>query len=87
MAGAGFKDFQAGDILTAAEVDTYLMQQTIMVFTDSAARDTAITAPSEGMFCFLKDTDAVEYYTGSSWTPFTTGGGGGFENVFMLMGA
>lgn len=87
MAGAGFKDFQAGDVLTAVEVDTYLMQQTIMVFADSTARDAAITSPSEGMFCFLKDTDAVEYYTGSAWTAFTSGAGGGFETNFLLMGA
>lgn len=87
MAGAGFKDFQAGDVLTAVEVDTYLMQQTIMVFASASARDTDITSPTEGMFCFLKDTDAVEYYTGSAWVPFTSGGGGGFETNFLLMGA
>ena len=87
MAGAGYKDFAAGDVLLATEVDTYLMEQTIMVFASSTARDAAITSPSEGMFCFLKDTDAVEYYTGASWTPFTSGGGGGFETNFMLMGA
>jgi len=86
MAGAGFKDFQAGDVLTAVEVDTYLMQQTVMVFADSAARTTAITAPTEGMFSFLKDTDALEYYTGSAWVAFTTGGGG-FETNFLLRGA
>lgn len=87
MAGAGFKDFQAGDVLTAVEVDTFLMQQTIMVFADATARDAAITAPSEGMFCFLKGTDAVEFYTGAAWVPFTSGDGGGFANTFMLMGA
>ena len=38
MAGAGFKDFQAGEVLTAVDVDTYLMQQTIMVFAGTAAR-------------------------------------------------
>jgi len=38
------------------------------------------------MFSFLKDTDALEYYTGASWVAFTTGGGG-FETNFLLMGA
>jgi hypothetical protein len=38
MAGAGFKDFTAGDILTAAQVDEYLMQQTVMRFANTAAR-------------------------------------------------
>ena len=87
MAGAGFKDFQAGDVLTAVEVDTYLMQQTIMVFADATARDAAITAPAEGYHCFLKDTDAFEYYTGSAWVAAGGAGGGGFETNFLLMGA
>jgi len=87
MAGAGFKDFQAGDVLTAVEVDTYLMQQTIMVFADATARDAAITAPAEGYHCFLKDTDALQYYTGSAWVAAGGAGGGGFEQTFLLMGA
>jgi len=86
MAGAGFKDFQAGEVLTAVDVDTYLMQQTIMVFAGTAARGSAIGTPTEGMFTYLQDTDAVEYYTGANWTPFATGGGG-FETNFLLMGA
>ena len=87
MAGAGFKDFAAGDVLTAVEVDTYLMQQSIMVFADSTARDAAITSPTEGMHCFLKDSDALQYYTGSSWVAAGGAGGGGFETNFLLMGA
>jgi hypothetical protein len=83
-----YKDFQVNEILTAADVNDYLMDQSVMTFADSTARDAAITSPTEGMFCFLKDTDGVEYYTGSSWVPFTSGGGGGgFETNFLLMGA
>lgn len=63
-----FKDFAAGDILTAADVDDYLMRQTVMVFADSTARDTALTAVlAEGMFCYLNDTNAFQYYDGSAW--------------------
>lgn len=86
MAGAGFKNFAAGEVLTAVDVNTYLMEQSFMVFASAAARSSAIGTPTEGMFSFLKDTDAVEYYTGSNWTPFTSGGGG-FETNFLLMGA
>ena len=67
MAGAGFKDFVAGDVLTAAQVDTYLMQQSIMSFTGTAARASAITAPAEGYMTYLQDTDQLSYYTGSAW--------------------
>jgi hypothetical protein len=53
MAGAGFTTFTAGSVLTAAQVNTYLMQQTVMTFTNEAARDAAITSPSEGMVSYL----------------------------------
>lgn len=68
MAGAGFKTFNTGDVLTAADVNTYLMQQTVMVFASAAARTTALGANvSEGMLSYLRDTDQVEVYNGTSW--------------------
>jgi hypothetical protein len=69
LAGAGFKLFQDGQVLLASEVNTYMMDQMIMVFADAAARDAAITSPSEGMFAFLKDTDTLMVYT-TSWGDF-----------------
>jgi len=64
-----FKDFAAGDILTAADVDDYLMRQTVMTFDDSTARGTALGTAvlTEGMVSYLKDTNALEYYDGSAW--------------------
>ena len=68
MAGAGFKDFQAGEVLTASDVDTYLMQQTIMVFPDAATRTTALSAVlAEGMMAYLEDLNAVQVYDGTEW--------------------
>lgn len=65
----GFKDFAPGDILTAADVDDYLMQQSVMVFADLSTRTTALTSVlREGMMSYLKDTNAVEVYDGSAWT-------------------
>ena len=69
MAGAGFKLFADGNVLLASEVNEYMMQQQIMVFADSTARDAAILSPSEGMFAFLKDTDKLTVYT-TSWGDF-----------------
>ena len=69
MAGAGFKSFQDGNVLLASEVNEYMMQQQIMVFADSTARDAAILSPSEGMFAFLKDTDKLTVYK-TSWGDF-----------------
>ena len=67
MAGAGFKTWATGDVLTASDQNTYLMEQSVMVFADSSARDTAVTSPTEGMVCYLKDTDKLQKYDGSSW--------------------
>jgi hypothetical protein len=68
MAGAGYKLFNTGDVLTAAQVNTYLMEQSVMVFADAAARTTALTGVvAEGMLSYLKDTNAVEVYDGSNW--------------------
>lgn len=75
MAGAGFKTFNTGDVLTASDVNTYLMQQTVMVFASSAARTTALGANvAEGMFSYLTDTNVTQYYDGSTWVTLSTGG-------------
>ena len=73
-AGLGFKDFVTGEVLTAADVDGYLMQG-IWVFASAAARDAAVTSPQEGNACYLKDTNQVLTYSGSAWV--AVGGGGG----------
>ena len=70
MAGAGFKVWSTGDLVNASEFNTYIMEQTVMVFADSSARDSAISSPSEGMFAFLKDTNTLTFYDGSSWGSF-----------------
>jgi hypothetical protein len=69
LAGAGFKVFENGNVLTASEVNTFMMDQMIMVFDDAAARDAAILSPSEGMFAFLKDTDQLTVFT-TLWRAF-----------------
>ena len=77
MAGAGAKLFVAGDVLTAAQVNTYLQDQVIMRFASSAARDAAFGGAgepvlAEGMFCYLLDTNEFLVYTGAAWTAVDT---------------
>jgi hypothetical protein len=79
-AGAGFKTFATGDVLTAADTNGYLMQG-IWVFANATARDAAVTSPQEGNACYLKDTDQILVYSGSAWvvksggsSPLTTKG-------------
>lgn len=84
-----FKDFTAGDILTAADVDTYLMRQTVMVFADSTARSSALGTAiiTEGMVTYLTGSNALEYYDGSAWqsviyTPTTPNAGTAISAAF-----
>lgn len=74
MAGAGYKLFNTGDVLTAAQVNTYLQEQVVMVFANASARTTALSSVlSEGMVSYLKDTDALEIYNGSTWVASAAG--------------
>lgn len=71
-AGAGFKTWATGDVLTATDVNEYLMQG-VWVFASAAARSSAVTSPQEGNMSFLKDTNSLEYYSGSAWVAVDTG--------------
>ena len=82
-AGLGFKDFATGEVLTAADVDGYLMQG-IWVFASTAARDAAVTAPAEGNFAFTKDTNSLWYYDGAAWV--ASGATGDIEGVTAGVG-
>ena len=69
MAGAGKKTWSTGDVLTASDVNTYLMEQSIMVFATETTRDAAITSPTDGMFAYTTTTpaDTLAYYNGAAW--------------------
>ncbi len=69
----GFKVFAVGEVLTAADVNDYLMEQSISIFADSTARDAQITSPVEGQFCYLADSDVLQLYT-TSWNDFIGAG-------------
>jgi len=67
MAG-GYKLFSTGEVLTAANVNNYLMKQTVMVFADAATRTTALSGVLiEGMLSYRTDGHVHEYYDGSAW--------------------
>jgi hypothetical protein len=61
------KVFTAGEVLAAADVNSFLMDQTVMSFAGTAARGSAIPSPVEGMTSFLEDLDQVEIYSNSAW--------------------
>ena len=73
MAGAGYKNWSAGSVLTADDLDTYVQEQTIMVFASSTARTTALTGVvAEGMASYLLDTNKFEIYNGTAWVTVAT---------------
>jgi len=69
MAGLGRKVFTAGEVLTAANVQDFLMDQSVMVFSGTAARGSALpgTVVSEGMVTYLTDSNTLQFYDGSVW--------------------
>lgn len=67
--GSGFKQFTAS-VLTASDVNNYLMEQTVMSFVSTGARDAAVTAPEDGMVAYIRSNDANEglyTYNGTNW--------------------
>jgi hypothetical protein len=67
MAGLGYKDFTAGAVLTAAQVDGYLMEQAVMNFAGTAARGSALSSvQAAGMMAHVGG-GTVTVYDGSAW--------------------
>ena len=73
MSGLGRKVWSAGDVLAAADVNGYLMDQAVMVFADAAARTSAIGTPTQGMVSYLQDTSSLEVY-GTAWASVSNPG-------------
>jgi hypothetical protein len=73
---SGIKNFVDYAVLTASDIDEYLMQQTVMVFASAAARTAAFTAQgvtiTEGMVTYLRDTNLTQYYDGAAWISYLT---------------
>lgn len=59
-----FKTFTAGSVLTAADVNDYLMEQAVITCTSG----TRPSSPNEGMTIFETDTDKMMIYNGAAWS-------------------
>lgn len=65
---AGFREFLTGEVLTSANVNNFLMKQSVMVFADAAARTAALGAEvAEGMLTYNLDTDQLEVFDGAAF--------------------
>lgn len=63
-----FKTFVAGATLTAAEINTNLMNQAVIVCTSG----TRPASPVEGMVIYETDTDKLQVYGGAAWVEVAT---------------
>lgn len=61
------KVFVSDEVLTAEDVNDYLMNQAVMTFTNSGTRDGAILSPVEGMVIYLIDSNVYQTWSGSAW--------------------
>ncbi len=62
-----YKVFSNGSVLNASEINDNLMNQSVMVFSNSTTRAAALTAPVEGMLTWLEDVNRYESYNGTAW--------------------
>jgi hypothetical protein len=66
------KVFEPFTRLDAAELNdnnTFLQDQTVQPFADSAARGSAIATPTDGQLAYLQDTKQVTAYVTDAWFP------------------
>jgi hypothetical protein len=75
------KVFTAGEVLAASDVNTFLMDQSVMSFAGTAARGSAIGTATQGMLTYLNDSDTYQSWNGSSWVGL--GGGGAATNAII----
>ena len=77
MAITGTKQWTAGEVVTAANVNQYLMRG-VKVFADAAARTAAYGGAGEptleeGEASYLLDTNEFSIYDGAAWTAVSGG--------------
>jgi hypothetical protein len=69
-----YKVFSNGSVLNASEINDNLMNQSVMVFSNSTARSAALPSPLEGMLTWLEDGNRYEYRNGAgAWVPLGSG--------------
>jgi hypothetical protein len=71
-----YKVFSNGSVLNASDLNDYLMNQSVIVFSNSSTRASALTAPTEGILTFLEDTNTFQFYNGTAWQDLLDGATG-----------
>lgn len=66
----GYYSASAGQVITAANWNSYVRDQTVNVFANAAARTSAIPTPSDGMMSYLQDINRPEVSVNGNWCRF-----------------
>jgi hypothetical protein len=78
------KTFTPGEVLAAADVNTFLMDQSVMTFADSDARGSAIGTATEGMVTYLEDSNLIQAYNSTDWVTVANAGTAAYNFVETL---
>jgi len=71
----GRKVWVSDEVLSAADLDGYLMDQVIAIFANAAARDSAMLTPIDGQTVYLQDSNIYQGWNGSAWVDQNSLGG------------
>lgn len=71
----GRKVWVADEVLSAEDLNGYLMDQVVPVFSNATARDSSILTPFEGQLCYVADSNIYQAYSGSAWVDQNSLGG------------
>ena len=71
----GRKEWAADDVLSAADLEGYLMDQAVTIWANASARNSGILAPIEGQISYLQDSNIFQAYSGSAWVDQASLGG------------
>jgi hypothetical protein len=75
MTTGGYIEWESGDTLDAEDAMTYLMQQSVTIWVDAAARDVAGPYKDslvQGNLSFTQSDGKLYYYTGTVWEPIAS---------------
>ena len=62
----GWKTWAALEEVTAANMNSFVRDQTVQVFNNAASRSAAISSPTRGLVSLLTDSGALEIYYGTT---------------------
>lgn len=69
----GRKAWVSDEVLSAADLNGYLMDQSVTIWANATARNSGTLSPIEGQLAYLQDTNVYTFYNGTAWANLTVG--------------